>query len=110
MTQLCTKCCSESFSIGKHIKSYSKMNVTPFVRGSVVIKKNKVNEGLLVEGVNYLPSFNHSVNEKGFINDDEIIIGSSLAESLKLDSSEVLILVPLDGFITCLLISQCQFE
>ena len=33
------------------------MNVTPFVRGSVVIHKNKVNEGLLVEGVNYLPSF-----------------------------------------------------
>ena len=81
------------------VKSYSKMNVTPFVRGSVIIKKNKVNEGLLVEGVNYLPSFNHSVNEKGFINDDEIIIGSSLAESLKLDSSEVLILVPLDGLI-----------
>ena len=81
------------------LQSYSKMNVTPFVRGSAVIKKNKVNEGLLVEGVNYLPSFNHSVNEKRFINDDEIIIGSSLAESLKLDSSEVLILVPLDGFI-----------
>ena len=81
------------------LQSYSKIIVTPFVRGSVVIKKNKVNEGLLVEGVNYLPSFNHSVNEKRFINDDEIIIGSSLAESLKLDSSEVLILVPLDGFI-----------
>ena len=81
------------------LQSYSKIIVTPFVRGSVVIKKNKVNEGLLVEGVNYLPSFNHSVNEKRFVNDDEIIIGSSLAESLKLDSSEVLILVPLDGFI-----------
>jgi len=81
------------------LKSYSKIIVTPFVRGSVVIKKNKVNEGLLVEGVNYLPSFNHSVNEKRFVNDDEIIIGSSLAESLKLDSSEVLILIPLDGFI-----------
>jgi len=81
------------------LKSYSKIIVTPFVRGSVVIKKNKVNEGLLVEGVNYLPSFNHSVNEKRFVNDDEIIIGSSLAESLKLDSSEFLILVPLDGFI-----------
>ena len=81
------------------LQSNPKMNVTPFVRGSVVIKKNKVNEGLLVEGVNYLPSFNHSVNEKRFVNDDEIIIGSSLAESLKLDSSEVLILVPLDGFI-----------
>ena len=81
------------------LKSYSKIIVTPFVRGSVVIKKNKVNEGLLVEGVNYLPSFNHSVNEKRFVNNDEIIIGSSLAESLKLDSSEVLILIPLDGFI-----------
>ena len=81
------------------LQSYSKIIATPFVRGSVVIKKNKVNEGLLVEGVNYLPSFNHSVNEKRFVNDDEIIIGSSLAESLKLDSSEVLILVPLDGFI-----------
>ena len=81
------------------LQSYSKIIATPFVRGSVIIKKNKVNEGLLVEGVNYLPSFNHSVNEKRFVNDDEIIIGSSLAESLKLDSSEVLILVPLDGFI-----------
>ena len=81
------------------LQSYSKMNITPFVRGSVVIKKNKVNEGLLVAGVNYLQSFNHSVNEKRFINDDEIIIGSSLAESLKLNSSEVLILAPLDGFI-----------
>ena len=81
------------------LQSYSKIIATPFVRGSVVIKKNKVNEGLLVEGVNYLPSFNHSVNEKRFVNDDEIIIGSSLAESLKLDSSEVLILIPLDGFI-----------
>ena len=81
------------------LQSYSKIIATPFVRGSVVIKKNKVNEGLLVEGVNYLPSFNHSVNEKRFVNNDEIIIGSSLAESLKLDSSEVLILIPLDGFI-----------
>ena len=75
------------------------MNVTPFVRGSVVIHKNKVNEGLLVEGVNYLPSFDHLVDGEKFVNDDEIIIGSSLAESLKLDSSEALILVPLDGFI-----------
>ena len=81
------------------LQSYSKMNVTPFVRGSVVIQKNKGNEGLLIEGVNYLPSFDHSVNEKKFVNDNEIIIGNSLAESLKLDSSEVLIIVPLDGFI-----------
>ena len=81
------------------LQSYSKMNVTPFVRGSVVIQKNKVNESLLVEGVNYLPSFDHSVNEKKNVDDDEIIIGSSLAESLKLDSSETLILVPLDGVI-----------
>ena len=81
------------------LQSYSKMNVTPFVRGSVVIQKNNVNEGLLVEGVNYLPSFNHSVNGRRLVNDNEIIIGSSLAESLKLDSSEVLILVPLDAFI-----------
>ena len=81
------------------LQSYSKMNVTPFVRGSVVIQKNNLNEGILVEGVNYLPSFNSSLNENQFVNDDEIIIGSSLAESLKLDSSEVLILVPLDGFI-----------
>ena len=81
------------------LQSYSKMNVTPFVRGSVVIQKNNLNEGILVEGVNYLPSFNSSLNENQFVNDDEIIIGSSLAESLKLDSSEVLILVPLDDFI-----------
>ena len=81
------------------LQSYSKMTVTPFVRGSVVIKKNKVNEGLLVEGVNYLPSFGSLANEEKFVNDDEIIIGSSLAKSLKLDSAEALILVPLDGFI-----------
>ena len=53
----------------------------------------------LLEGVNYLPSFDHLVDGEKFVNDDEIIIGSSLAESLKLDSSEALILVPLDGFI-----------
>ena len=64
------------------LQSYSKMNVTPFVRGSVVIQKNKINEGLLIEGVNYLPSFDNSVNEKKIV-----------------DSSEVLIIVPLDGFI-----------
>ena len=81
------------------LKSYSNMTVTPFVRGSVVIQKNKVNEGLLVEGVNYLPSFDYLVNEKKIVNDDEIIIGSSLAKSLKLDSAEALILTPLDGFI-----------
>ena len=81
------------------LQSYSKMTVTPFVRGSVVIKKNKVNEGLIVEGVDYLPSFGYLVNEEKFVNDDEIIIGSSLAKSLKLDSAEALILVPLDGFI-----------
>lgn len=81
------------------LQSYSKMNVTPFVRGSVVIQKNKLSKGLLVEGVDYLPRFDHSVNEKKIVNDDEIMIGSSLAESLKLDSSEALILVPLDGLI-----------
>ena len=82
------------------LKSYSEMNVTPFIRGSVVIHKNSANEGLLVEGVNYLPSFDYLVNEKKFVNDDEIIIGSSLAKSLKLDFEEALILVPLDGFIS----------
>jgi len=82
------------------LKSYSEMNVTPFIRGSVVLHKNSANEGLLVEGVNYLPSVDYLVNEKKFVNDDEIIIGSSLAKSLKLDFEEALILVPLDGFIS----------
>ena len=82
------------------LKSYSEMNLTPFIRGSVVIHKNSANEGLLVEGVNYLPSFDYLVNEEKFVNDDEIIIGSSLAKSLKLDFEEALILVPLDGFIS----------
>jgi len=82
------------------LQSYPKMNVTPFVRGSVVIHKNKANEGLLIEGVNYLPSFDHLVKGEKFVNDDEIIIGSSLAKSLKLNSPEALILVPLDGIIS----------
>ena len=81
------------------LQSNPKMNVTPFVRGSVVIHKNKVNEGLLLEGVNYLPSFDNLVDGEKFVNGDEIIIGSSLAKSLKLDSSEALYLVPLDEFI-----------
>lgn len=81
------------------LQSYSKMNITPFVRGSVLIHKNKANEGLLIEGVNYLPGFDQLVNGEKFVDDDEIIIGSSLAESLKLDSSETLILVPLGGLI-----------
>ena len=81
------------------LQSNPKMNVTPFIRGSAVIHKSKVNEGLLLEGVNYLPSFDNLVDGEKFVNGDEIIIGSSLAESLKLDSSEALYLVPLDGFI-----------
>jgi len=81
------------------LQSNLKINVIPFIRGSIVVHKNKVNEGLLLEGVNYLPSFDHLVNGDNFINDDEIIIGSSLTESLKLDSSEALILVPLGGLI-----------
>jgi len=81
------------------LQSNLKMDVTPFVRGSVVIHKNKLNEGLLLEGVNYLPSFDHLVDGEKIVNGDEIIIGSSLAESLKLDSSEAIILIPLDGFI-----------
>ena len=81
------------------LQSYSKMNITPFVRGSVLIHKNKANEGLLIEGVNYLPGFDQLVNGEEFVDDDEIIIGSSLAESLKLDSTETLILVPLGGLI-----------
>ena len=79
------------------LQSNLKINVIPFIRGSVVVHKNKVNEGLLLEGVNYLPNFDHLVNGNNFINDDEIIIGSSLTESLKLDSNEALILVPLGG-------------
>ena len=91
---------SELDKIDKTIlQSHSEMNVTPFVRGSVVINKNKVNESLIVEGVNYLPDFDLPVNGEKFVSDDEIIIGSSLAESLKLDSSEALILAPLNGFI-----------
>ena len=75
-----------------------EINVKPFIRGSAVIHKNKINESLLLEGVNYLPSFSHFVNREEFVDDDEIIIGSTLAKILKLDSSEVLVLVPLDGF------------
>ena len=81
------------------LQSNLKMDVIPFIRGSIVLHKNKVNEGLLLEGVNYLPNFDHLVNGDNFIMDDEIIIGSSLTESLKLDSSEALILVPLGGLI-----------
>ncbi len=82
------------------ISSYNLgIKVKPFVRGSVVIHKNKVNESLIIEGVNYLPSSDPLANRNFFLNDDEIIIGSTLAKSLKLDSSEALVLIPLDGFI-----------
>ena len=76
-----------------------EINVEPFVRGPAVIHKNKVNKSLLIEGVNCLPSFGPLTNQEKFVKDDEIIISSSLAKILNLDSSETLILAPLDGFI-----------
>ncbi len=87
-------------SLDKIISSSSlEINIEPFVRGSAVIHKNKINESLLIEGVNYLPNLDPLANQEKFVNDDEIIIGSSLAEILELDYSEALVLVPLDGFI-----------
>ena len=62
--------------------SNSKMNITPFVRGSAVMHKNKANESLILEGVNYLPIFDHLVNREKFVDDDEIIN----KEDLSIDS------------------------
>ena len=90
-----------SDSLDKIISASSfGINVVPFVRGSAVVYKNRNNESLLIEGVKYLPRIGLSPNREKIVNDDEIIVGSSLANSLKLNFSETLVLVPLDGFIS----------
>ena len=89
-----------SDSLDKIISASSLgINVEPFVRGSAIVYKNRLNESLLIEGVKYLPSLGFFKNREKIVDDDEIIVGSSLANSLKLNYSEALVLVPLDGFI-----------
>ena len=70
----------------------------PFVRGSAVIYNKKKNEGLLIEGIDSLIDKDLFEIDKNTIDDDEIVIGRSLAENMQIDSSNSIILVPLNSF------------
>ena len=80
------------------LDSNLKIEVKPFVRGMLVAHRGKNTEGLLVEGIESFsnPSF---LNLKdSFITDDNIIIGSSFSDNLKLYFSDILVVAPLNGY------------
>ena len=80
------------------LASNLEIEVNPFVRGMLVVHKGNNTEGLLVEGIESFsnPSF---LNLKDrFIADDNIIIGSSFSDNLRLYFSDVLVVAPLNDY------------
>ena len=80
------------------LASNLEIEVNPFVRGMLVVHKGNNTEGLLVEGIESFsnPSF---LNLKDrFIADNNIIIGGSFSDNLKLYFSDVLVVAPLNGY------------
>lgn len=80
------------------LASNLKIEVKPFVRGTLIVHRNNNTEGVLVEGIESFSNPQLLNLKDRFIADDDIIIGSSLSDKLKLYTSDVLVAVPLIGF------------
>ena len=80
------------------LDSNLKIEVKPFVRGMLVAHRGKNTEGLLVEGIESFSNPSLLNLKDSFITDDNIIIGSSLSDNLKLYISDILVVAPLNGY------------
>lgn len=80
------------------LASNLEIEVNPFVRGMLVVHKGNITEGLLVEGIESFSNPSFLNLEDKFIADDNIIIGGSFSDNLKLYFSDVLVVAPLNGY------------
>ena len=77
------------YSTDIHIK------VSPYIRGTAMIRLGKYTEGIIIEGVSKLPDRSYFDIEQTSIDDNKIIIGKSLSDDLGIDIGDKVIINPL---------------
>ena len=71
------------------------IKVSPYIRGTAMIRLGKYTEGIIIEGVSKLPDRSYFDIEQTSIDDNEIIIGKSLSDDLGIDIGDKVIINPL---------------
>ena len=71
------------------------IKVSPYIRGTAMIRLGKYTEGIIIEGVSKLPDRSYFDIEQTSIDDNEIIIGKSLSDDLGIDIGDKVIIYPL---------------
>ena len=69
--------------------------VSPYIRGTAMIRLGKYTEGIIIEGVSKLPDRSYFDIEQTSIDDNKIIIGKSLSDDLGIDIGDKVIINPL---------------
>ncbi|OUW79937.1 MAG: hypothetical protein CBD77_01265 [bacterium TMED217] len=72
-----------------------EIDVKPYIRGTAMIHKGKHTEGIIIEGVNKIPSQSFFIMEENIINEDDIILGQSLSHALNVEIKDQVIVTPL---------------
>ena len=71
------------------------IKVSPYIRGTAMIRLGKYTEGIIIEGVSKLPDRSYFDIEQTSIDDNKIIIGKSLSDDLGIDIGDKVIINPL---------------
>ena len=71
------------------------IEVSPYVRGTVMIRRGGYTEGIIIEGVTKLPDRAYFNIEQNTVSKDNIIIGKSLSNDLDINIGDEVIITPL---------------
>jgi len=71
------------------------IDVSPYIRGTAMIRLGKYTEGIIIEGVTKLPDREYFNIEENTVSKDNIIIGKSLSEDLDINIGDKVIITPL---------------
>ena len=71
------------------------IEVSPYVRGTAMIRLGEYTEGIIIEGVTKLPDRAYFNIEENTVSKDNIIIGKSLSDDLDINIGDEVIITPL---------------
>ena len=71
------------------------IEVSPYVRGTAMIRLGEYTEGIIIEGVTKLPDRAYFTIEENTVSNDNIIIGKSLSADLDINIGDEVIITPL---------------
>ena len=71
------------------------IEVSPYVRGTAMIRLGEYTEGIIIEGVTKLPDRAYFNIEENIVSENNIIIGKSLSDDLDINIRDKVIITPL---------------